>query len=40
MDEKQAQGTAHRVMILGKPTDEADAKRMLTMLSGQTHDSV
>ena len=24
--------------ILGKPTDEADAKRMLTMLSGQTHE--
>lgn len=23
--------------ILGKPTDEADAKRMLTMLSGNTH---
>ena len=25
-------------MIVGKPTDEADAKRMLTMLSGQTHE--
>lgn len=24
--------------ILGKPTDKADAKRMLTMLSGQTHE--
>ena len=29
---------AYQGQILGKPTDEADAKRMLTMLSGQTHE--
>ena len=29
---------AYRGQILGKPTDKADAKRMLTMLSGQTHE--
>lgn len=29
---------AYQGHILGKPTDEADAKRMLTMLSGQTHE--
>lgn len=28
---------AYNGEILGKPTDEADAKRMLTMLSGNTH---
>lgn len=29
---------AYQGQILGKPTDETDAKRMLTMLSGQTHE--
>ena len=29
---------AYQEQILGKPADEADAKRMLTMLSGQTHE--
>ena len=29
---------AYQGQILGKPADEADAKRMLTMLSGQTHE--
>ena len=29
---------AYQGQILGKPTDKADAKRMLTMLSGQTHE--
>ena len=29
---------AYQGQILGKPIDEADAKRMLTMLSGQTHE--
>lgn len=29
---------AYQRQILGKPADEADAKRMLTMLSGQTHE--
>ena len=29
---------AYQGQILGKPTDEAEAKRMLTMLSGQTHE--
>ena len=29
---------AYQGQILGKPTDEADAKRMLTMLSGHTHE--
>lgn len=29
---------AYQGQILGKPTDEADAKRMLTMLSGQTNE--
>ena len=29
---------SYQGQILGKPTDEADAKRMLTMLSGQTHE--
>ena len=29
---------AYQGQILGKSTDEADAKRMLTMLSGQTHE--
>ena len=29
---------AYQGQILGKPTDEVDAKRMLTMLSGQTHE--
>ena len=29
---------AYQGQILGKPTDEADAKRMLTMLSGQTQE--
>lgn len=29
---------AYQGQILGKPTDEADAKRMITMLSGQTHE--
>ena len=29
---------AYQGQILGKPTDEADAKRMLKMLSGQTHE--
>ena len=29
---------AYQGQILGKPTDEADAKRMLRMLSGQTHE--
>lgn len=29
---------AYQGQILGKPTDEADAKRMLMMLSGQTHE--
>ena len=29
---------AYQGQILGKPADKADAKRMLTMLSGQTHE--
>lgn len=29
---------AYQGQILGKPSDKADAKRMLTMLSGQTHE--
>lgn len=29
---------AYQGQILGKPADEADAKRMLSMLSGQTHE--
>ena len=29
---------AYQGQILGKPTAKADAKRMLTMLSGQTHE--
>ena len=29
---------AYQGQILGKPADEADAKRILTMLSGQTHE--
>ena len=29
---------AYQGQILGKPKDEADAKRMLSMLSGQTHE--
>ena len=29
---------AYQGQILGKPKDEADAKRMLRMLSGQTHE--
>ena len=29
---------AYQGQIFGKPTDKADAKRMLTMLSGQTHE--
>ena len=29
---------AYQGQILGKPTDKADAKRLLTMLSGQTHE--
>lgn len=29
---------AYQGQILGKPTDKADTKRMLTMLSGQTHE--
>lgn len=29
---------AYQGQILGKPTDKADAKRMLTMLSGQAHE--
>ena len=29
---------AYQGQILGKPADEADAKRMLMMLSGQTHE--
>ena len=29
---------AYQEQILGKPADEVDAKRMLTMLSGQTHE--
>ena len=29
---------AYQGQILGKPADEADAKRMLGMLSGQTHE--
>ena len=29
---------AYQGQILGKPTDKADAKRMLTMLSGHTHE--
>lgn len=29
---------AYQGQILGKPTDKADAKRMLTMLNGQTHE--